>query len=36
MAQQVRGVVAREKGGPVAVETIVVPDPGPGRSVTGC
>ncbi|WP_335971408.1 MULTISPECIES: S-(hydroxymethyl)mycothiol dehydrogenase [Streptomycetaceae] len=33
MAQQVRGVVARGKGAPVAVETIVVPDPGPGEAV---
>jgi S-(hydroxymethyl)mycothiol dehydrogenase len=28
MAQEVRGVVARSKGAPVTVETIVVPDPG--------
>jgi S-(hydroxymethyl)mycothiol dehydrogenase len=27
--QQVRGVVARSKGAPVTVETVVVPDPGP-------
>jgi S-(hydroxymethyl)mycothiol dehydrogenase len=33
MAQEVRGVVARRKGSPVAVETIVVPDPGPGETV---
>ncbi|WP_103886188.1 S-(hydroxymethyl)mycothiol dehydrogenase [Actinacidiphila yanglinensis] len=33
MVQQVRGVVARDKGGAVAVETIVVPDPGPGEAV---
>jgi len=33
MAQEVRGVVARRKGAPVAVETIVVPDPGPGEAV---
>jgi len=33
MAQQVRGVVAKEKGAPVSVETIVVPDPGPGEAV---
>ena len=33
MAQQVRGVVARGKGQPVTVETIVVPDPGPGEAV---
>jgi S-(hydroxymethyl)mycothiol dehydrogenase len=31
--QQVRAVVAREKGAPVTVETIVVPDPGPGEAV---
>jgi S-(hydroxymethyl)mycothiol dehydrogenase len=31
MAQSVRGVVAMEKGAPVAVETVVVPDPGPGE-----
>ena len=33
MAQQVRGVVARGKGQAVTVETIVVPDPGPGEAV---
>ncbi|OLM29363.1 Formaldehyde dehydrogenase MscR, NAD/mycothiol-dependent / S-nitrosomycothiol reductase MscR [Pseudonocardia sp. Ae717_Ps2] len=33
MAQQVRGVVARAKGEPVTVETIIVPDPGPGEAV---
>ncbi|MEV7832149.1 S-(hydroxymethyl)mycothiol dehydrogenase [Streptomyces subrutilus] len=33
MAQQVRGVVARAKGEPVRLETIVVPDPGPGEAV---
>jgi S-(hydroxymethyl)mycothiol dehydrogenase len=33
MAQEVRGVVARAKGAPVTVETIVVPDPGPGEVV---
>lgn len=31
MARQVRGVVAKAKGEPVAVETIVVPDPGAGE-----
>jgi len=31
--QQVRGVVARAKGEPVSVETINVPDPGPGEAV---
>ncbi len=33
MPQQVRGVVSHKKGEPVAVETIVVPDPGPGEAV---
>jgi S-(hydroxymethyl)mycothiol dehydrogenase len=33
MAQQVRGVIAREKGAPVSVETIIVPDPGPGEAL---
>jgi S-(hydroxymethyl)mycothiol dehydrogenase len=33
MAQEVRGVIAREKGAPVTLETIVVPDPGPGEAV---
>jgi S-(hydroxymethyl)mycothiol dehydrogenase len=33
MPQQVRGVVARSKGAPVTVETIVIPDPGPGEAV---
>jgi S-(hydroxymethyl)mycothiol dehydrogenase len=33
MSQQVRGVVARAKGAPVTVETIVVPDPGPAEAV---
>ena len=33
MAQKVRGVVARSKGAPVTVETIVIPDPGPGEAV---
>jgi S-(hydroxymethyl)mycothiol dehydrogenase len=33
MAHEVRGVVARGKGEPVAVETIVVPDPGPGEAL---
>ncbi len=35
MGQHGRGVVAREKGAPVTVETIVVPDPGPGEAVVG-
>ncbi|MGH9060507.1 MAG: alcohol dehydrogenase catalytic domain-containing protein, partial [Acidimicrobiales bacterium] len=33
MAQQVRGVVARAKGEPVTIETVTVPDPGPGEAV---
>jgi len=33
MAHEVQGVVARGKGEPVAVETIVVPDPGPGEAL---
>jgi S-(hydroxymethyl)mycothiol dehydrogenase len=32
MAERVRGVVARSKGAPVSVETVVVPDPGPGEA----
>ena len=33
MPQQVRGVVARAKKAPVTIETIVIPDPGPGEAV---
>src|ERR671926_750450 len=33
MPYEVKGVVARSKGAPVSVETIVVPDPGPGEAV---
>jgi S-(hydroxymethyl)mycothiol dehydrogenase len=33
MPHEVRGVVARSKKAPVTVETIVVPDPGPGEVV---
>ncbi|MCX4409936.1 MULTISPECIES: S-(hydroxymethyl)mycothiol dehydrogenase [unclassified Streptomyces] len=33
MSQQVRGVVARAKGEPVGIETIVIPDPGPREAV---
>src|SRR6476620_7710057 len=33
MAHQVRGVISRSKGAPVEMETIVVPDPGPGEAV---
>src|SRR2546422_198869 len=32
MAHQVRGVVARAKGDAVTIETILVPDPGPGEA----
>jgi S-(hydroxymethyl)mycothiol dehydrogenase len=31
--QQVRGVVAKAKGEPVSIETVNVPDPGPGEAV---
>jgi len=33
VSQQVRGVVAMAKGQPVSIETIVIPDPGPGEAV---
>ncbi|MFL6266887.1 MAG: S-(hydroxymethyl)mycothiol dehydrogenase [Actinomycetes bacterium] len=33
MAYEVKGVVARRTGAPLSVETIVVPDPGPGEAV---
>jgi S-(hydroxymethyl)mycothiol dehydrogenase len=33
MAQEVRGVIAPGKGEPVRVDTVVVPDPGPGEAV---
>jgi S-(hydroxymethyl)mycothiol dehydrogenase len=33
MSQKVRGIVARAKGQPVSLETIVIPDPGPGEAV---
>jgi S-(hydroxymethyl)mycothiol dehydrogenase len=33
MSQQVKGVVAMSKGAPVSIETIVIPDPGPGEAV---
>jgi S-(hydroxymethyl)mycothiol dehydrogenase len=33
MPQMVRGVIAREKGAPVTLEEIVVPDPGPGEAL---
>ncbi|MEV4227022.1 S-(hydroxymethyl)mycothiol dehydrogenase [Streptomyces bobili] len=33
MSHEVRAVVARSKGTPVSVETILVPDPGPGEAL---
>ncbi|MGH3436397.1 MAG: S-(hydroxymethyl)mycothiol dehydrogenase [Sciscionella sp.] len=33
MPQQVRGVIARSKGAAVGVETVVIPDPGPGEAI---
>ncbi len=33
MSEKVRGVVARSKGAPVTLETIIIPDPGPGEAV---
>jgi S-(hydroxymethyl)mycothiol dehydrogenase len=33
MSSHVRGVVARAKGEPVSVETVIVPDPGPGEAL---
>ncbi|MEO6653762.1 MAG: S-(hydroxymethyl)mycothiol dehydrogenase [Ilumatobacteraceae bacterium] len=33
MPQEVQGVIARAKGQPVSLETIVIPDPGPGEAV---
>ncbi|SFE60836.1 S-(hydroxymethyl)mycothiol dehydrogenase [Actinacidiphila alni] len=33
MAQEVRAVIAPGKGAPVRVDTVVVPDPGPGEAV---
>ena len=33
MPHHVRGVVAKAKGEPVSIETIVVPDPGPGEAL---
>ncbi|WP_406119767.1 S-(hydroxymethyl)mycothiol dehydrogenase [Streptomyces sp. NBC_00989] len=33
MSHQVRAVIARGKGAPVSLETIVVPDPGPGEAL---
>lgn len=33
MPHEVQGVVARSKGSPVTVETVLVPDPGPGEAL---
>jgi S-(hydroxymethyl)mycothiol dehydrogenase len=33
VSQQVRGVVARAKKAPVTIETVVIPEPGPGEAV---
>ena len=33
MPHKVRGVVARAKGSPVSLETVLVPDPGPGEAL---
>jgi S-(hydroxymethyl)mycothiol dehydrogenase len=33
MAHEVRGVIAAKRGAPVTVETVVVPDPGPGEAL---
>ncbi|MEV7617793.1 S-(hydroxymethyl)mycothiol dehydrogenase [Streptomyces sp. NPDC089799] len=33
MTQQVRGVIARGKGAPVEIATVLVPDPGPGEAL---
>jgi len=33
VAHEVRGVVATAKGAPVTVQTVVVPDPGPGEAL---
>jgi S-(hydroxymethyl)mycothiol dehydrogenase len=33
MPRRVRGVISGEKGAPVRVETVIVPDPGPGEAV---
>ena len=33
MAHEVRGVIARGRGEPVTIETVVVPDPGPGEAL---
>src|SRR3954464_5611888 len=33
MAHQVRGVIAAKRGAPVTVDTVLVPDPGPGEAL---
>jgi len=33
MAHEVKGIIARSKGAPVEVTTVVVPDPGPGEAL---
>jgi S-(hydroxymethyl)mycothiol dehydrogenase len=33
VSQEVRGVIARSKGAPVELVTVIVPDPGPGEAV---
>jgi S-(hydroxymethyl)mycothiol dehydrogenase len=33
VTHEVRAVVARQKGAPVSVETVLVPDPGPGEAL---
>ncbi|QBI53112.1 S-(hydroxymethyl)mycothiol dehydrogenase [Streptomonospora litoralis] len=33
MTQEVRGVVSRTKDAPVEIETVIIPDPGPGEAV---
>ncbi|MCX3059423.1 S-(hydroxymethyl)mycothiol dehydrogenase [Streptomyces beihaiensis] len=35
MTHEVRAVVARTKGAPVSLETVIVPDPGPGEALVG-
>ena len=35
MAHEVKGVIARSKGAPVELTTVVVPDPGPGEALVG-
>ena len=32
MAAEVQGIVALEKGAPVSMETVIVPEPGPGEA----